>query len=133
MIMLEGSAWAKHSRLRFRTSLLGRRVPPNGEIVSGYLSLVSALVESNGLLDAIKPDRTGRRQLRFPRYHAMKPAVASSITLRIADRSRSLPGETFDFLHDKRSIRPVHLQQVLRFAILHDRAASQDDDPIEIS
>ena len=63
----------------------------------------------------------------------MKPAVASSITLRRADRSRSVPGQTFDFLHNKRSIRPVHLQQGLRFAILHDRAASQDDDPIEIS
>ena len=63
----------------------------------------------------------------------MKPAVASSITLRGAGRSRSLPGETFDFLHDKRSIRPVHLQQGLWFAILHDRAVSHDDDPIEIS
>ena len=65
---------------------------------------------------------------RFRDINAMKPAVASS-----ADRSRSLPGETFDFLHDKRSIRPVHLQQGLWFAILHDRAASQDDDPIEVS
>jgi hypothetical protein len=61
------------------------------------------------------------------------PAAASSTTLRSADRSRSLPGETFDFLHDKRPIRPVHLQQVLRLAILHNRAASKDDDPIEIS
>ena len=94
---------------------------------------MSALVESNGLLDAIKPDRTGRRHSRLPRYHAMEPAVTSSITLRSADRSRSLPGQTFDFLHDKRSIRPVHLQQGLWFAILHDRAASEDDDPIEVS
>ena len=59
--------------------------------------------------------------------------MASSITLRSADRSRGLPGETFDFLHHKRSIWPVHLQQVLWFAILNDRAASQDDEPIEIS
>ena len=63
----------------------------------------------------------------------MKPAAASSITLPSADRSRSLPRETLDFLHNKSSIRAVHSQQVLRFAILYDRAVSQDEDPIEIS
>ena len=63
----------------------------------------------------------------------MKPAAASSITLPSADRSRSLPRETLDFLHNKGSIRAVHSQQVLRFAVLYDRAVSQDEDPIEIS
>ena len=43
-----------------------------------------------------------------------------------------MPGETFDFLHDKRSVRPVDLQESLGFAVLHDLSPFQEDDPIEI-
>jgi hypothetical protein len=91
---------------------------------------VSALVERNRRLDAIKPDRTGQRQSWLPRYHAMKPAAA--ITLRNADRSSCLPRETLDFLHDKRSVRSIRLQQALGLAVLHDLSILQDDDPVKI-
>jgi hypothetical protein len=50
-------------------------------------SLVSALVERNGRLDAIKPDRTGRRQSRFPR--CPRNEASGSVLDHVAQR-RSL-------------------------------------------
>ena len=50
---------------------------------------------------------------------AAQPADPSD--LRAASerrRSRRFPRETFDFLHDKSSVRPVDLQQALGFAVL---------------
>ena len=64
---------------------------------------------------------------------AAQPADPSD--LRAASerrRSRRFPRETFNFLHDKSSVRPVDLQQMLGFAVLHDLSRFQENDPIKI-
>jgi hypothetical protein len=70
------------------------------------------------------------------RSHASAtPRAASDVVLHPLARPRRLrrlPRETFDFLHDKRSVRPIDLQQVLGLAVLHDPPHFQEDDPIEI-
>jgi hypothetical protein len=50
----------------------------------------------------------------------------------VQDRLSCLPRETFDFLHDERSVRPIHLQQALGLAVLHNLSILQDKDSIKI-
>ena len=80
--------------------------------------------------NVITQQRAARRAADPP--SAAQPADPSA--LRAASqrrRSRRFPRETFDFLHDKSSVRPVHLQQVLGLAVLHNLSVLQDNDPVK--
>ena len=82
--------------------------------------------EGNEPLDAIK------RAVTLPRCRG-KPVTSSSIAQRGPRRLGRVPRETFDFLHDKRSVGPIDLQQALGLAVLHDLSPFQEHDAIEIS
>jgi hypothetical protein len=82
--------------------------------------------EGNARLDAIK------RAVTLPRCCG-KPVTSSSIASRGPRRLGRVPRETFDFLHDERSIWPIDLQQALGLAVLHDLSPFQQHDAIEIS